>query len=100
MEIVGGPTVTLREASDEQWRTEFVWMIERGNTSAPQFWSGGLMWSHNHNCGIRFCRKVDAERVVRALDSPDSDSMRVAEHGFSQREPSDRVAVDSPKSES
>ena len=66
------------------WKTDFAWMIERGSAQSPEYWAGGLAWSYAHGCGIRFCRKIDAERAARAIEGPDS--MRVAEHGFSQRD--------------
>jgi hypothetical protein len=42
---------------------EEAWMIE----DAGGAWWTGDGWSRDPNAGIRFARKVDAERVVAAL---------------------------------
>jgi hypothetical protein len=72
--------------SDQMQKTEYGWVIERGDSTvdAPTYWAGpvnhGLnTWSQNHMDAVRFARKDDAERVAPYLGDGHH---RVAEHGW------------------
>lgn len=65
---------------------ELAWVIERADSqvSQPIYFTGydqrGVvrLWSMNPDIAVRFARKVDAESISNALDTP----TRIAEHGW------------------
>lgn len=67
-------------------KTEFAWVIERGDSSpsAPTYWAGPAdhsdgRWSQDHMDAIRFAREEDARRVAYHFRQP---NCRICEHGW------------------
>jgi hypothetical protein len=51
---------------------ETGWMIERQIAGRAHWWTGAIGWSYDNQEGIRFARKLDAERVIAAHGLADS----------------------------
>jgi hypothetical protein len=68
---------------------EMGWVIERGDSSPaePKYWAAGQReaervsaWTSNHMHAIRFCRKLDAERVADRIMG--GLHVRICEHSW------------------
>ncbi len=69
--------------------TEFAWVIEIGDTSAPDYYAplAKSGWSKDHLEACRFARKQDAEAIAHAYAveciGPDEEiELRFVEHGW------------------
>lgn len=63
------------------------WLIEAAESEAcePLYWAGSFgderdRWTKDHLVAVRFCRRVDAERVAAGV--LDGYQVRICEHGW------------------
>lgn len=62
---------------------ESGWVIERGSTSAPEYWtgwSGKRAWESDNSAAIRFARRQDATNVLCFLMPNEVANVRICEH--------------------
>ena len=80
-------------------KTEFAWVIERGDSSpdAPTYWTGPSSlsgedggWSQDSTDAIRFAREEDARKVAYYFRRP---NCRICEHGW-MRSPARKEQAD------
>lgn len=64
---------------------EYGWVIETANhtSDGPLLYWDGNFWTSNNQRAVRFCRKVDADRIMMTLEpAAQTPLMRTAEHGW------------------
>lgn len=64
---------------------EYGWVIEQQSPVAggPLLYWDGFEWTSNNLRAVRFCRQVDADRIMLTIEPAlRSPTMKTAEHGW------------------
>ena len=74
----------------------YAWVIERGSTGSPEYWTGhhyssDVRWLSEHSKAIRFARRQDATDVLCfVVREPEA---RIVEHGWDASPPPSQQLV-------